>query len=31
MAYRIVTDCERRRVTAYTQDGTRVVFKGGQA
>ena len=26
--YRIVIDCERRRVTAYTQDGTRVVFKG---
>ena len=27
-AYRVVTDCERRRVTAYTQDGTRVVFQG---
>ena len=27
-AYRVVIDCERRRVTAYTQDGTRVVFKG---
>ena len=26
IAYRIVIDCERRRVTAYTQDGTRVVF-----
>ena len=25
-AYRIVIDCERRRVIAYTQDGTRVVF-----
>ena len=24
--YRIVIDCERRRVTAYTQDGIRVVF-----
>ena len=24
--YRVVIDCERRRVTAYTQDGTRVVF-----
>ena len=24
-AYRVVIDCERRRVTAYTQDGTRVV------
>ena len=27
-AYRAVIDCERRRVTAYTQDGTRVVFQG---
>ena len=27
-AYRFVIDCERRRVTAYTQDGTRVVFQG---
>ena len=27
-AYRIVIDCERRRVTAYTQDSTRVVFQG---
>ena len=25
-AYRVVIDCERRRVTAYTQDGTRVVI-----
>ena len=25
-AYRVVIDCERRRVTAYTQDGTRVMF-----
>ena len=25
-AYKVVIDCERRRVTAYTQDGTRVVF-----
>ena len=25
-AYRAVIDCEHRRVTAYTQDGTRVVF-----
>ena len=25
-AYRVVIDCERRRVTAYTQDDTRVVF-----
>ena len=29
IAYGIVSDCERRRVTAYTQDGTRVVFQGG--
>ena len=27
-AYRVVIDCERRRVTAYTQDCTRVVFHG---
>ena len=27
-AYRVVFDCEHRRVTAYTQDGTRVVFQG---
>ena len=27
-AYRVVLDCERRRVTSYTQDGTRVVFQG---
>ena len=26
--YRVVIDCERRRVTTYTQDGTRVVFQG---
>ena len=29
-AYRVVIDCERRRVTAYTQDGTRVVFQGNK-
>ena len=29
--YKVVIDCERGRVTAYTQDGTRVVFQGGQA
>ena len=29
--YRIVIDCEHRRVTAYTQDGTCAVFQGGQA
>ena len=27
-AYRVVIDCERRRITAYTQDDTRVVFQG---
>ena len=27
-AHRIVIDCERKRVTAYTQDGTRVTFQG---
>ena len=26
--YKVVIDCEHRRVTAYTQDGTRVVFQG---
>ena len=30
IAYRIVIYCERRRVTAYTQDGTRVIFQGGK-
>ena len=25
-AYRIVINCKRRRITAYTQDGTRVVY-----
>ena len=28
-AYRVVIDCERRRVTAYTHDGNRMVFQGG--
>ena len=27
-AYRVIIDCERRRVTAYTHDSTRVVFQG---
>ena len=27
-AYRVVINCERRRVTPYTQDGTRVTFQG---
>ena len=26
-SYRVVIDCECRRVTAYTQDGIRVVFQ----
>ena len=29
IAYEIVIDCERRRVTAYKQDGTRMVFQWG--
>ena len=28
--YRIIINCERRRVNAYTQDGTCVVFQGGK-
>ena len=28
IAYRVVIDCERMRVIAYTQDDTRVVFQG---
>ena len=27
-AYRVIIDCEHRRVIAYTQDGTRGVFQG---
>ena len=27
--YRVVIDCERKRVTSYTQDGTRVLVRGG--
>ena len=27
-AYTVIIDCERMRVTAYTQDGTLVVFQG---
>ena len=27
-AYRVIMDCEYRRVTSYTQDGTRVMFQG---
>ena len=26
--YRVVIDYERKRVTAYTQDNTRVIFQG---
>ena len=29
IAYRVIIDCERRRVTSYTQDGNRMVFQGG--
>ena len=28
IAYRIIIDCERRKITAYTQDDTRMVFQG---
>ena len=28
IAYRVVIDCERGRITAYTQNGTPVVFQG---
>ena len=28
IGYRVVIACECRRVTAYTQDGTRIVFQG---
>ena len=27
-AHRVVIDCERKRVTTYTQDGIRVAFQG---
>ena len=27
-AYRVIIDCKRRRVTAYTRNGTRVAFQG---
>ena len=30
IAYKVVIDCERRRVTAYAQDGNHVVFQGGR-
>ena len=28
--YKVVIDFEHRRVTAYTQDGTRAIFQGGK-
>ena len=30
ITYRIVIGCERKRVTAYTQEGTRMVFQGNK-
>ena len=30
MAHRVVIDCDRRRVTAYTQDGRYVMFQGNK-
>ena len=30
IVYKVVIDFERRRVTAYTQDGTRVIFLRGK-
>ena len=30
ITYRVVINCEHRRVTAYTQDGNRMVFQGGR-
>ena len=29
-AHRVVTDYDRRRITAYTQDGIYVIFQGGK-
>ena len=31
IAYKVVIDFEGRRVTAYTQDGNRMVFQWGQS
>ena len=28
ITYRVVIDCKHRRITAYTQDGTPMVFQG---
>ena len=30
IAYRVIIDCERRRVTAYTQGGNCMAFQGGK-
>ena len=30
IAYKVVINCEHMRVTAYTQDGNRMVFQGGR-
>ena len=30
-AHKVIIDCERMRVTTYTQDNTHVTFQGGQA
>ena len=29
-AYRVIIDCEHRRVTTYTQDSTRITFQGNK-
>ena len=29
MTHQVVIDCDHRRVTAYTQDDIRIIFKGG--
>ena len=31
ITYRVVIDCERRGVAAYTQDGNRMLFQWGQS
>ena len=28
MAHQVIIDCDRRRITAYTQDGICVIFQG---
>ena len=27
-AHRVIIDCDSRRITAYTRDGIRVIFRG---